>query len=434
MKTLTPAMAWHNRDRVSSLDWQPRPQPEDRLERPRLATGGDDHHVVIWEVHFGVESEKPSVPIVRVLCDLARHQNSVNVVRWSADGTLLASGDTDSYIYLWHHRGEDAAPDIFDGSLETGGGDEDNRETWSVRKVLRGHLQDVVGLAFSPCGLYLASCSTDSTAILFDLKKGTKLKILSEHAGWVNGVAWDPRGQFIASISSDRNLRLYHTKNYKPAFKVSKSQLALTPRADQVEEKKVRLFHDDTFQSFFRRLAFSPDGEILAVPSGVLEVEGQAETPHCTYLFARTDFSRPALYLPNREFSVAVRFSPLKYKLRPSSKKLEVPEEAKPWEKTETLFCLPYRMIFAVATKTTVMFYDTQQSIPFARVSKIHYVGLTDLSWSPDGNVVMVSSSDGFCSFVTFKEGELGEIYEEEKKAASPPLETDNVKESKMEA
>ena len=28
------------------------------------------------------------------LCDLNRHQNSVNVVRWSPNGKLLASGDT----------------------------------------------------------------------------------------------------------------------------------------------------------------------------------------------------------------------------------------------------------------------------------------------------------------------------------------------------
>ena len=28
------------------------------------------------------------------LCDLNRHQNSVNVVRWSPNGRLLASGDT----------------------------------------------------------------------------------------------------------------------------------------------------------------------------------------------------------------------------------------------------------------------------------------------------------------------------------------------------
>lgn len=53
-----------------------------------------------------------------------------------------------------------------------------------------------------------------------------------------------------------------------------------------------RLFHDDTFKSFYRRLCFSPDGELVVVPSGVLDVEGEAATPHCTYVFARNNLTK----------------------------------------------------------------------------------------------------------------------------------------------
>lgn len=51
---------------------------------------------------------------------------------------------------------------------------------------------------------FQVSCSTDNSAIVFDVNKGTKLKMLSDHKGWVNSVAWDPMNQFIASIASDR--------------------------------------------------------------------------------------------------------------------------------------------------------------------------------------------------------------------------------------
>ena len=44
--------------------------------------------------------------------------------------------------------------------------------------TLRGHLQDVIGLAWSPCSQYLASCSTDNTAIVFDVKKGEDISFL----------------------------------------------------------------------------------------------------------------------------------------------------------------------------------------------------------------------------------------------------------------
>ena len=79
-----------------------------------------------------------------------------------------------------------------------------NTENWTSLSTLRGHLQDVIGLSWSPCSQFVISCSTDSTAIVFDVKKGSKLKMLDDHKGWVNGVAWDPLNKFVATISSDR--------------------------------------------------------------------------------------------------------------------------------------------------------------------------------------------------------------------------------------
>ena len=73
--------------------------------------------------------------------------------------------------------------------------------------MLRGHLQDIVSLDFSPCGQFLVSCSIDNTAIVFDVNKGSKVRMLADHKGWVNGVAWDPLGQFVASLCSDRWVR-----------------------------------------------------------------------------------------------------------------------------------------------------------------------------------------------------------------------------------
>ena len=109
---------------------------------------------------------------------------------------------------------------------------------------------------------------------------------------------------------------------------------------------------------------------------------------------------RPALVLPSPDqYTVAVRFCPILFELRDSKAKPIIP--------------LPYRMIFAVATKCSVYLYDTQQKIPFGLISNIHYTRLTDLSWSNNGKVLLVSSTDGYCSIVHFSNGELGEIYKE---------------------
>merc|ERR1712142_884094 len=152
---------------------------------------------------------------------------------------------------------------------------------------------------------------------------------------------------------------------------------------------------------------------LLVVPSGVIETDGDSKVSHCSWVFSRVDLARPALCLPTKDkYTIAVRFSPKIYALR-TVKKSNTPSEvtSKSWETANSLFCLPYRLIYAVATQNAIMFYDTQQAAPFGRVSNVHYTGLTDLTWSPCGNILFASSSDGYCSIITFSPGELGEEY-----------------------
>lgn len=74
-------------------------------------------------------------------------------------------------------------------------------------------------------------------------------------------------------------------------------------------------------------------------------------------------------------------------------------------------FGLPYRVVYAVATQDAVYVYDTQQTKPLCVVSNLHYATFTDLTWSSDGQTLLMTSSDGFCSALTFAPGELGSVY-----------------------
>ena len=87
----------------------------------------------------------------------------------------------ESGIWVWKYSDNEAAPDLFGGDSN-----EDNvanEENWVPVTTLRGHLQDVIGLSWSPCSQFIVSCATDSTAIVFDVKKGAKVKMLDDHKG-----------------------------------------------------------------------------------------------------------------------------------------------------------------------------------------------------------------------------------------------------------
>ncbi|GAB1597834.1 chromatin assembly factor 1 subunit B-like, partial [Argonauta hians] len=402
MKVVTPEISWHERDPVYSVDFQP-----GNHNIRRLATAGVDKFVRIWQVKV----DNASKVSIEFLSNLKRHTKSVNVVRFSPDGELMASGGDDAFVILWK-MGDTISGN---GSTIFQEEEEDNKETWHLHKVLRGHLEDIYDLCWSADNRFIVSGSVDNSAIIWDVTKDQKVCIFKEHKSFVQGVCWDPLNEFIATMSTDRSCRVFSVEKKSIVHDISK-MTSLSQSSDSDSKcKSTRIFHDDTMRSFFRRLTFSPDGELLIMPAGCVELE--TKVINATFICSRHKLNKPAVYLPTgSKVTIAVRCSPIYYKLRKIPHQelgTTVIEECnlKEWEKYQTTFCLPYRMVFAVATEDSILIYDTQQSCPFALVKNVHYHQLSDLTWSKDGDILVVSSTDGFCSIVTFEKGEIGEIY-----------------------
>ncbi|XP_068201230.1 chromatin assembly factor 1 subunit B [Palaemon carinicauda] len=409
MKVTIPEISWHNRDPVLALDIQP--NPPDGIYR--LATAGTDTHVVIWQLRI-LDNGGISV---EMLSDLTRHSRAVNAVRFSPDGEMLASADDEAAIILWKKQ------ELAEGDIFTEDSEKENKELWVIHKMLRGHLEDVYDISWSKCSQYLVSGAVDNSAILWDVSKGKHMSILKEHKGFVQGVAWDPSNQYIATLCSDRGCRIFSSGSKKLIYRIDRASLPVVDSEGNTIEKVSKLFYDDTLKSFCRRLSFSPDGEILLAPSGILEHE-EGKTTNGTYVFSRYNFTKPVLYLPTKDkYTVAVRFSPVLYELKPLMKEksqdesLSADQEEKAsgseeWKNYKNLLDLPYRMIFAVATQNALFLYDTQQPVPFAKISNMHYTRLSDVAWSSDGRILVLSSTDGYCSLVSFSDEELGIPYQ----------------------
>jgi chromatin assembly factor 1 subunit B len=231
------------------------------------------------------------------------------------------------------------------------------------------------------------------------------------------------------------------------------------------------IYFNETLTSFFRRLTFAPDGSLLFTPAGqykamhpsIGDAKPTEDITNTVYIYTRAGLNKPPVaFLPgHKKPSVAVRCSPVYYTLRqaaPPTRQItidtsnmddEIPSLPEPVMPSRpptshssmdpppitsapspspkpadgdasgptappagppSAFTLPYRMIYAVATQDAIHIYDTQQQKPLCIVSNLHFATFTDITWSNDGSMLLMTSSDGFCSSITFAPGELGEV------------------------
>ncbi len=220
----------------------------------RLASGGADHTVRVWDPATG-----------RELHTLRGHAGAVHGVAFSPDGRRLASASWDETVRLWDVAGGRPVRTLAVGGghvstvafspdgkhLVAAGegivaGEPERLSVWDpasgrLVRTLRGHVNGIFRVRFSPDGKLLASCGGYGEQVkLWDFAAGQELRTLRGHTDRVWDVTFRPDGQWLASAGEDGTVKLWDTAG-------GRLLRTLTAHSKDV-----------------RSVAFSPDGRRLA--------------------------------------------------------------------------------------------------------------------------------------------------------------------------
>jgi transducin (beta)-like 1 len=150
----------------------------------------------IYVYHLGDDAPDGESQEAAVRRVFRGHEDEINSVRWSPDGSLLASCSDDTTARIW-----DAS----------GASDE-------AKWVLAGHAKEIYCLEWSPTGPgtanpalppLLATASFDATVRLWDPLTGRCLHVLARHTEPVYAIGFSPDGRFLASGSLDETLNIW---------------------------------------------------------------------------------------------------------------------------------------------------------------------------------------------------------------------------------
>ncbi|KAG1875848.1 WD40-repeat-containing domain protein [Suillus subluteus] len=203
----------------------------------KVVSGSLDGAVRLWDIDT-----------CKVLAKWTGHTNPVWSVCWSRDGRRVLSGSSDGTTKQWDVEIGEAflepimtrseysqvlaavySPDTtliatggrgYDGSW-TGAPVESSIKIWDTKTcelvaTLKGHMDAVRCLAWTPDGKTLISGSFDNSIMTWNTAKWEQIAVLVEHTFPVYAIAISPNGHILASASFDSTARLWNLDNGQP--------------------------------------------------------------------------------------------------------------------------------------------------------------------------------------------------------------------------
>jgi WD40 repeat protein len=239
-----------------------------------------------------------------LLATLTSHTKSVNIVRWSKDGSFLASGSDDNHISI--HILSQPSSSTSNGSNSLGGGGRisgfgaKNLENWVQSHTLIGHSMDILDLDWYPLfsrRSELASGSIDNSICIWNLNSGqtmnskllSPMKVLSGHSSFIKGLSYDPIGRYLISCDSDNLIIIWNC--LQGGYEILK----------RLEDNPLKGKEDN---SIFRRISWSNDGSSLCLTSALKSGKSIGS------ILRRNDWVNIADLVGHKNTTIATKFCP----------------------------------------------------------------------------------------------------------------------------
>lgn len=279
---------------ITSVDYNPRCH--------RIVTTGGDGNIRLWEIRAKAvdawleNNANDMLACCRHLCRMRTSWMPLTA-RWSPQGEMIASAHCDGKVCLWWRDpsgGSAAAAEASDdGSWDSGlqgtSGDSDGDvEEWKAYRHLTGHISDIYDICFSADSRYLLSGAGDGSIVIHDLEGSTMpvLQLTNLHTKFCRGVAWDPWTRFLHTFGCGPSLLCF---THVPRSESHHRRMHLAG-----QRKCQGDYIGESCALSYRRLCWSPDGLLLAIPYGKVTRTGQQQALSTANLLASIEAKEKA--------------------------------------------------------------------------------------------------------------------------------------------